>query len=71
MTTTHTTASRLTARRENAGHKLYMENFFPSPTVLDNFHTKTINYYETARQNRRAMLKNLRQQMKLKKGDKD
>lgn len=71
MTTTHTTASRLTASLENAGHKLYMQNFLSSLTALDSFHTKTINCHETPGQNRRAMQKNFRQQMKLKKDDID
>jgi len=42
MTTTHTTASRITASLENARNKLYVENFLSSPTALDNFHTKNI-----------------------------
>jgi hypothetical protein len=71
MTTTHTTARRLTASLENAGHKLYTQNFLSPPTALDSFRTKTINCHETARQNRRAMQKNFRQQMKLNKYDKD
>jgi hypothetical protein len=42
MTATHATVAGLT-RIQNMGHKLYMDNFFSSPDLFDNLHSKNIN----------------------------
>jgi len=44
MTTTYATVTGLAARTEHLGHKLYKDNFFSSPVLFDDVHTKTINY---------------------------
>ena len=41
MTATYATVTGLAARIEHVGHKLYTENFFSSPAIFDNLHTKT------------------------------
>lgn len=50
MTTTHANLTGLATRTENLKHKLYTD-FFPSPDLVDNLHTKTINCCDTVRQN--------------------
>jgi hypothetical protein len=42
MTATHATVAGL-GRIENLGHELYMENFFFSPDLFDDLHTKAIS----------------------------
>jgi hypothetical protein len=56
MTATHTTVIGLMRRTENAGHKLYMDNFFSPPELLDNLHTKNINCCGTVRPNKKECL---------------
>jgi hypothetical protein len=43
MTATRTTVAGLMRRVENVGHKLYMDNFFSSPDLFDNLHSRKIN----------------------------
>ena len=69
MTATHATVTELTARTENVGCKLYVDNTSSSP--LDNLHTKTINCCGTVRSNRKGMPKNFGHKMKMKRGDED
>lgn len=69
VTTTHAIVTRLAARIEHVGHKLYMDYFFSPPTLFDNLHCKTRNGCGTVRPNRKGMLKNFGHQMKLKSGD--
>jgi len=69
MTATHATVTELTARMENVGHKLYLDNISSSP--LDNLHTKKINCCGTVRPNREGMPKNFGRKMKMKRGDED
>ena len=43
MTATHTTVRHLTCRVEGLGAKLFMDNFFSSPRLFDNFDGHKIN----------------------------
>ena len=67
MTATHATVRGLAARVEHLGHKLYMGNFFPSPALFDDLHTKTVYCCGTVRPNRKRMPKNFGHKMKLKR----
>jgi hypothetical protein len=58
MTATHATVAGLMRRVENAGHKLYMDNFFSSPDLFDNLHSRKINCCGTVRL-KRACHRNL------------
>ena len=69
MSATHATVTGFTARLENVGHKLYMDNFFSSPALFDDLCTKTINCHGTVRPKRKGMPKNCGQKIKLKWGD--
>jgi hypothetical protein len=51
------------------GHKLHMDNFFSSPDIYDNLHTRVINYCGTARQNHKGIPRGLdKKTLKLKQG---
>jgi len=65
---THATITELT-RIENVQQKLYMDNFFSSPS--DKLHIKTINSSSTVRPNRKGILKNFGHEINMKSGDKD
>jgi len=52
MTPTPANVTRLTERLENVGHKLHMENYCPSPVLLYDLHTRTIESCGTGRPNR-------------------
>jgi len=41
MVATHATVAGLAARIEHVGHRLYMDNFFSSPALFGDLHTKT------------------------------
>jgi hypothetical protein len=69
MTTTHTTVTELTTRIENFGHKLYMDNFFSSPDLFDDLHTKAINCCGTVRPNQKGMPRDFGTKLRLKRGD--
>jgi hypothetical protein len=43
MTATHATWTGLPSTIKNGGHKLYTCNFFSSPDLFDDLHSKTIN----------------------------
>jgi hypothetical protein len=66
MTATHVTVSRLTTRTENFGHKLYMDNFFSSPDLFYDLHTKAINFCGTVRPNRKRMPRDFGTELRLK-----
>ena len=70
MTATHAAIAELTEMIEHVGHKLYMDSFFSSPVLFDDFCNMTINCCGTLRPNRKGMPKNLDIQMRLKLGDK-
>jgi len=40
MTATHATVTELNSRIENAGHKLYVDNFFPSSDLFEDLHIR-------------------------------
>jgi hypothetical protein len=67
MTATEATVTGLTARTENVGHKLFMDN--SSPELFDNLRTKTINCCGTVTPNRKVMDMSIKKKMKLKQGD--
>jgi len=64
ITATDTTVVGLKTRIKNAGHKLFMDNFFSSPDLFDNFHTETISCCGTVRLNRKGMLQDFRKDLK-------
>jgi hypothetical protein len=59
-TATHANVTRLTARSENTGHKLYRDNFFSSLALFEELHTKTINCCGTISSKIQEILKNFR-----------
>jgi hypothetical protein len=69
MTATHTTVASLKRRGENIEHKLYLDNCFSSPELLDDLHNRKINCCDTVRLNRKGMPQEFRKTMKLKRGD--
>jgi len=56
----------LIARLENVKNKLYTDNFFSLPMLYDDVHTMALNCCRNATPNRKGMLKNFRQKIKLK-----
>jgi len=48
------------------GNKLHTDNFFSLPVLYDDVHTMAINCCRIAIPNRKRMLKNFRQKIKLK-----
>jgi hypothetical protein len=69
MTTTHATVTGLTTRIENFGHKFYMDNFFSSPDLFDDLHTKAKNCCGTVTPNRKGMPTDFGTKLRLKQGD--
>ena len=67
MTATYATVRGLDARIEHLGHLLYMGNFFSSPLLIGDLHTKTVYCCGTVRPNRKGMPKNFGHKMKLKR----
>jgi hypothetical protein len=63
MTATRATVRGLAVRIERLGHKLYTGNFFSSPALFDDLHTKTVYCCGTVRPNRKGMPKNFGQKM--------
>ena len=55
ITATHATVTGLAARIKQVGHKFYMDNFFPSPALFYDLHTKSINCCGNVRPNRTGM----------------
>ena len=68
MTATLATLTELAAMIKYVEHKLYMDNFFSSPALFDDLHTKTINCCGTVRPNNKGMPKNFGHEMKIKRG---
>ena len=65
MTATNATVPGLTARIERVGHKLYVDNFFSSPVLFNDFHTRTVCCCGTLRPNRKGVPKNFGHKMKM------
>ena len=70
MTATHATVRHLTSRVQGLGHKIFMDHFFSSPSLVDDLDRHKINSCRTAWPNRRDMLSDFGpKQLKLKMGD--
>ena len=70
LTATHATVTNLTRGVEGFGHKLYMDNFFPSPDLFDDLAQKKISYCGIVRLHRKGMHKDLKHKtLRLKRGD--
>ena len=70
MTATHTTVRHLTSRFEGLGHKMCMDNFFFSPTLIDDLDRRKINSCGRVQPSRRDMPHDFGpKQLKLKRGD--
>jgi hypothetical protein len=69
MTAIHATVAGLMRRVENVGHKIYMDNFFSSPDLSNNLHSRKINCCGTVRLNQKGMPQEFRKTMKLTRGD--
>jgi len=69
MTATHATVKHLTYRVEGLGHKMFMDNFFSSPRLLDDLDRCKINSCKTVWPNRKDMPRDFGpKQLKLKRG---
>jgi hypothetical protein len=66
---THTIYTELTARLENVGHKLLMDNFFLSHNLHDNLLVKNINCFGTVRPNPKGVLRDYGKKLKMKRSD--
>jgi len=55
MAATHATVRHLTSRVQGVGHKIFMDNFFPSPRLFDDLDRHKTNSCRTVRPNRRDM----------------
>ena len=70
MTATHATVRHLTRRADGLGHKIFMDNFFPSPRLFDDLDGHKINSCGTVRPNRKDMPRDFGpHKLKLKRGD--
>jgi len=70
MTATHATLRHLTCRVEGLGHKLFMDNFFSSPRLFDDFLRRKIHSCGTVRPNRKDMPSDFKpKKLKLTKGN--
>jgi len=58
MTATRATVRHLTSRVEGLGHKIFMDNFFSSPSLFDDLDRCEINSCRTFRPNRKDMPSN-------------
>jgi hypothetical protein len=59
LTVTHATVTELTRKIKERGKKLYMDGFFSSPELFDDFATKQIYCCGTSRQKRRGVPQDL------------
>ena len=55
MTATHATVRHLTCIVEGLGNKLFMDNYFPSPTLFDDLLRRKIHSCGAVRPNRKDM----------------
>jgi hypothetical protein len=69
VTATHATVTELTRKTEGREHKLYMENFFSSPELIDDLVKTQIYCCGTVRPNGKGMPQDLKPKTKLKRGD--
>jgi hypothetical protein len=61
--------TELTARIENMGHKLFMDNLFSSPGLYDDLMAKNINCCGIARPNRKGMPTDFEKELRVKRND--
>jgi hypothetical protein len=70
ITPTHGTVLELVRKVQEVGHKIYMDNYFTSPTLLNDLHKRKINACGTVRHNRKGMPSEFSpKHLKMKKGD--
>jgi len=70
MTATYATVRHLTCGVEGLGHKLFMDNFFPSPRLFDDLLRHKIHLCGTVRPNRKDVPSDFgSKKLKLTKGD--
>jgi len=70
VTATHATMTELTRKTKRCRHEPYMDNFFSSPELYDDFANKQIYSCWTVRPNRSCMPQDLAlKTIKLKRGD--
>jgi len=70
LAATHNTVANLTRVVEGFGHKLYMDNFFPSPDLYDDLAQKKIFCCGKVRLHRKGMPKDLKPKtLRMKCGD--
>jgi len=70
MTATHAPIRHLTSRVEGLGQKIFMDNFFSSPSLFDDLDIRKINSCMTVRPNRKDVPREFgRKQLKSKRGD--
>ena len=69
MTATHATVRHLTSRVQGLGHKIFMNNFFSSPRLFNDWDRCKINSYGTVWPNIRDMPSNFEPKLKLRRDD--
>ena len=70
MTASHATVRNLTSRGEGLGHKLFLDNFFPSPRLSEDLDRHKINSCGTVWRNKKDMPPDFTpKQLKLIRGD--
>jgi hypothetical protein len=70
ITPTHGTVLELVRKVEGVGHKIFMDNYFTSPNLFNDLHSRKINACGTVRHNRKGMPSNFSpKDLKMKKGD--
>jgi hypothetical protein len=58
VTLTHGRVLKLIRKAEGVGHKLFMDNYFPSSQQLSHLYSRTINSCGTVRHNRNGIPEN-------------
>jgi hypothetical protein len=70
ITPTHGTVLELVRKVQEVGHKIFMDNYFMSPKLLNDLHRRKINACGAVRHNRKGMPSDFGpKQLKIKKGD--
>ena len=70
ITATHGTVLQVIRRVDGLGHKIFMDNYFTSPTLFDDLFQRKINVCGTVRHDRRGMPRDIGpKSLKMKRGD--